>query len=338
MIRIDEDGNIIFDESFKKLAIVLVPVIFVLIIVFSSVYTVETGYVGVLSRFGRFNMDEIQPGLHFKVPFVDSIKKVDVKVKTLNYTSKPQEAELSGKEGVLYGSPITALDMRGLGLTVELTVQYQLKPTQAAEVLSQYGTNYEMKLIHPIVRDVVRDIIAQYPMEDIPLKRNVIAQTISGTIVDNINKIKGNPLLVTAVQLRRINLDPKIADKIRQVQEAKQEAEKMKALEEKAQREQKVRLIKVETEKQERIKRAEAEQRERILKAEAEKKEKILRAEGEKKANELLSKSITPQLLQWRNLDVQEKMAEAIKSNPNVRLFMGMQGNGNLHFWMDGKK
>ena len=82
---------------------------------------------------------------------------------------------------------------------------------------------------------------------------------------------------------------------------------------------------------------AETEKKEKILRAEAEKEEKILKAQGEAEANKLLSKSITPELLKWRELDIQEKMAEAIRQNPHVRLFYGNSSFGNLHFWLEEK-
>ena len=112
----------------------------------------------------------------------------------------------------------------------------------------------------------------------------------------------------------------------------------MKALEEKAQREQKVRLIQAETQKQERIKRAEAEKQEKILRAQAEAEAKLLQAKAVAEANERIARSITPEILRWRELSVQEKFAEAISKNPNVRLFYGMDGKGNLHFWMEEQK
>ena len=99
----------------------------------------------------------------------------------------------------------------------------------------------------------------------------------------------------------------------------------MKYIEEKALREQKVRKIKAETEKLE-----------RIIKAEAEAQAKIKEAEGIAKANELISRSITPNLLRWKELEVQQKIAESISKNPNVKLFLNVPNSSNLHMWIEG--
>ncbi len=329
-------------EKFRRFPPFLILLVLLVLLVSAAFYTIETGYVGVLARFGKYRLEEVMPGLHFKIPLVDQVKEVDVKVRTLNYVGKKgvyriKPGEVVGREGILYGSPISVLDQRGLTVGVELTVQYQLRPQMAAEVLSEYGENYEMKLIHPIVRDAVRDVVAQYPAELLPMKRNEIAERIRHLIVSQVEKIRGNPLQVTAVQLRNIILPTRIAQKIQEVQEAKQEAEKMKALEEKAQREQKVRLIQAETEKKEKILRAEAAKQEKILRAQAEAEARLLRAKAEAEANQLLAKSLTPAVLHWRELAVQERLAEAIESNPNVRLFYGLSSSPNVHLWLPEK-
>ena len=300
-------------NNFKRKIIGIVSIVlifFFIIFCFSLIYTIETGFVGVKVRFGKYSMDEVEPGIHFKIPIIESIKKVDVKVRTFNYVKRKRRGE-----GIIYREPISVLDKRGLRVLVELTIQYQLRPNMAAEVLSQYGNNWEFKLIHPIVRDTVRDIIAKYPAEELPLKRSNIAQEIATSIIDTVSRIKDNPLQITAVQLRNIILPERIARKIEEVQLAKQEAEKMKAYEEKAQREQRVRIIEAETME----------------------KEKILKARGEAEANRLLSNSITQRLIEWKKLQIQEKMADAIKENPNVRLFYGTQP-GNIHLWIDEGK
>src|SRR5262245_22079397 len=57
----------------------LLPVVVVLWLTFSTYYTVPADAVGVVLRFGRFSSIE-EPGLHFKLPFgVDDVQIVAVK-------------------------------------------------------------------------------------------------------------------------------------------------------------------------------------------------------------------------------------------------------------------
>ena len=64
------------NTTFKKL-LIWVPTVFVILAIFSSVYTIDPGEVGVIQRFGKLSTFT-DPGLHFKVPFVDSLTKVNV--------------------------------------------------------------------------------------------------------------------------------------------------------------------------------------------------------------------------------------------------------------------
>ena len=80
---------------------------------------------------------------------------------------------------------------------------------------------------------------------------------------------------------------------------------------------------------------AKKDQEIKLIRAETAKKEKILSAEGIAKSNRLVSSSITSNLIKWKNLDVQQNMAEAFKVNPNVTIFYGMGDSKSLNLWTD---
>ncbi len=141
-------------------------------VVFMSVYTIESGTVGVLSTFGKYDPDEMEPGLHLKIPFIQSVRVFDVRLQTVNYKSVK---DLPDKGGVINKPAIQVLDNKNLPIGVELTVQYTPDRNEAAEILAQFGKNYFEKLINPIVRDVVRDVIGKYQAEKIAADRTVIA-------------------------------------------------------------------------------------------------------------------------------------------------------------------
>jgi len=288
-----------------------------------SFTTVPSGQVGVKITFGKYDDKELPPGLHLKVPVVQKIKKVDVKVHAINYKGTK---DLKDKEGVIYKPAITVLDERGLPIAVELTVQYRLLPDMASETLQEWGENWEEKLVNPVVREVVRDVIGRYPAEAIPTKRPEIATRIEEGIRKEIKKQSKGAVEVVGVQLRNILLPPEIQRKIKEVQVAKQEAEKMKYVEEKAKREQEVKRIQAETEKIQ-----------KVIKAQAEAEARLERAKAEAEANRMISQSITPNILKWRELDVQEKIAESLQKNPNVRLFINTP-TGNFHMWLEGER
>ena len=324
--------------NIKNLNIGIISALTVALIVFAFAFSpfviVESGAVGVKSRLGKYQNEELPPGMHLKIPLIESVKKVDVKVRTIHYKGNK---DLPDKEGVIYKPAINVLDERGLPVKIELTSQYKIIPDQASELLQEWGINWEDKLVNPAIRDVVRDVIGQYPAEQLPIKRQEIGVKIQEGIKKSIWSISKGKVEVVGVQLRDIKLPPRIAQKIEEVQIAKQEAEKMKYVEEKAKKEQEVKKIQAETEKIQKVIRAEAEAEKRIKEAEGLAKAKLLEAQATAKANQMISKSIDKNVLKWRELDVQEKIAESLKSNPNATIFLNTPSS-NMHLWLKEKK
>jgi len=309
---------------------IIVFIALIAFLILNPFVIIESGTVGVKATLGKFHNQELMPGFHLKTPIVDKVIKVDTKVHTINYKG---DKDLPDKQGVIFKPSINVLDERGLPVKIELTAQYRIIPDQASELLQEWGRNWEDKLVNPTIRDVVRDVIGQYPAEKLPVKRQEIAVKIEQGIKENMRKTSKGKVEVIGVQLRDIKLPPRIAQKIEEVQIAKQEAEKMKYVEEKAKKEQEVRKIRAESEKIEKIIRAEGEAERKIKEAEGKAKAKILEAEAQAKANKLLSQSIDQNILKWKNLQVQEKLMEAIKENKNNNIFLNTP-QGNMHYWV----
>lgn len=59
-----------------KIALIFVAII-IFQIVYSSFYTIEPGKVGIILQFGKYNRTT-DPGLHFKLPYIENLNKVDV--------------------------------------------------------------------------------------------------------------------------------------------------------------------------------------------------------------------------------------------------------------------
>ena len=50
----------------------------------STLYVIQETELAVKLRFGRLIETDIQPGLHYKIPFVDKVRKFDARVLTLD--------------------------------------------------------------------------------------------------------------------------------------------------------------------------------------------------------------------------------------------------------------
>ena len=59
-----------------KIALIFIAVI-VFQVIYSSFYTIQPGEVGIVLQFGRYHRTT-DPGLHFKIPYIEELNKVDV--------------------------------------------------------------------------------------------------------------------------------------------------------------------------------------------------------------------------------------------------------------------
>jgi len=318
-----------FIQGGSGFGIVIVAFLVIFGLMFKPWVIVNEGEVGILSTTGKFSPEPLNPGLHFYVPIVQKVILVDTKVHMISYKRNQELGTMPDRYGTIKVYPaINVLDARGLPITVELSVSYRLNPKEAAYVVKTYGLNWEDKIINPIVRDVVRNVIGKYPAEELPTKRNEIAARIENQIREQLLKIDHKPVIFESFQLRDIILPENIKRQIERVQIAKQEAERAKY---------EVLRAKQEAERKAAIAKgiADAKKIEAQGKAEA----MLIESKAQAKANKIISESLTNNLLKLKALEVQNKFNEALKVNRDAKIFL-TPGGAVPNIWMniDDKK
>ena len=66
------------------LKLIFIAVMGAVVLFATSVYTVNEWERGLKFQFGEFSGEEIQPGLNFKLPFVNTITKYDIRIQTMD--------------------------------------------------------------------------------------------------------------------------------------------------------------------------------------------------------------------------------------------------------------
>jgi regulator of protease activity HflC (stomatin/prohibitin superfamily) len=313
------------DFSKKATALYVLVIVAALLIFFKPFVVINSGEVGILKTAGKFDSEPLQPGLHLFIPAIQDVIVVDTRVRIVNYKTHAGEGDFDRRGGVLIKPAIEVLDARGLPVNIELTVQYRLNPMRAPQTVAEWGLNWEEKIINPVVRDVVRNVVGQFKAEDLPVKRNEIAIKIQNQVAKEIDKLNGNPVELVAVQLRSIMLPPKIKDQIERVQIAKQEAERVKY---------EVLRAKQEAEKKAALARGTAEAKK--IEAQGEADRIRIEAEAQAKANKLISDSLSEKLLVLKQIQIQGKFNEALKTNRDAKIFL-TPGGAVPNIWLDTK-
>lgn len=282
---------------FIGIGILLVILYFAGSSVISALYTIQSGTVGVLVTFGKFSEDIKQPGLHFKFPFVQSVKVFDIKMQTVNYLGRESAQE---DDGVINKQQIEVLDSKSLPIGIEMSVQYTPITTKAGFILERYGRNYFEKLINPLVRNIARDVIGKYQAEDIAIKRSEIGNELRAQLSKEFEDL---PFELNNLSLRNINLPPVVLKKIEEVQLAKQEEQRLTMVEQQAKKNQEIKTIEANTRLIEVTTQAKAEADKKRIEADARAYQITAEADATAKANQLIAASITPSLINYRSID-----------------------------------
>jgi regulator of protease activity HflC (stomatin/prohibitin superfamily) len=315
-----------FNFGGGKAGIVYFIIAVIVLLVLAKPFTIiQEGERGILSTNGKYSDQALLPGLHFIIPVIQKVYTVDTKVRIINYASSIEAGSGSTAQGIMVKPAITVLDKRGLPVAIELTVQYRLNAQFAAQTISNWGFSWEDKIINPVVRDIVRNIVGNYDAESLPQMRNSIAAEIDVGIRKSVEGLENSPAELQSVQLREIVLPTKVKEQIEQVQIAKQQVQRAEQ--------------EVQRAEQEALRRA-AEARGVAEKARIEAQgiadAVTIEAEAKAKANHLIAKSLTTQLLQLEQVQVQGKFNEALRENKDAKIFL-TPGGSTPNIWVDMK-
>ena len=310
----------------KTLTTIIAVILVVFIFIIAKPFVIiNSGEIGIKSTAGKYDFTPLQAGLHFFIPWIQSVIIVDTRVRTINFSRTEDMGVVGKNQGIFRNDAISVMDSRGLTVSIELTVQYQLNATTAPQTIAEYGLSWEQKIINPVVRDVVRSVVGRYPAEELPIKRNDIATLISTNIESEIMKFKNQPVSLSSVQLREIVLPQNIKEQIEKVQVARQEAERKRY---------EVEQAKMEAEKAVTLAKGEADVNRTKAKGAAD--AITIEAQAQSKANRAIGSSLTNQLLNLRQIETQAKFNEALRENTNAQIFL-TPGGAVPNIWVDSK-
>lgn len=316
-----------FNMPSNKTIIGIISIIVVLLIFIAAkpFVIINSGEIGIKVTAGEYDNTPLQPGLHFFVPIIQNVIIVDTRVRTINFSRTEDMGVVGKNQGIFRNDAISVMDSRGLTVSIELTVQYQLNWATAPQTIANYGLSWEQKIINPVVRDVVRGVVGRYPAEELPVKRNDIANLISTNIETEIGKFANQPVSLTSVQLREIVLPQNIREQIEKVQVARQEAERKRY---------EVEQAKMEAEKAVTLAKGEADVNR--TKAQGAADAMSIEAKAQSQANRLISESLSSRLLELRHIETQGKFNEALRENRDAQIFL-TPGGAVPNIWVDSK-
>lgn len=205
--------------------ILIVLLIAVVVLGYSSVFTIETGSVGVIQRLGQF-VRIAPPGLNFKLPFgIEHVSKVSQeKVEKEEFGFQSERAQAVQRFARADDPGATSLMLTG-DLNVALVpwiVQYRIK--------EPYNFLFKVKDVRGLLRDLseasMRLVVGDRSINEVISKRSEIANQAEKVLQEELDKAETG-LMVVNVELKRTNVPGPVQPSFNEVNQAVQEKEKL---------------------------------------------------------------------------------------------------------------
>ena len=132
----------------------------VLVLAWNSVQSIGAGERGVVfSQFGGVKEVTLGEGLQFKLPFIETIIPIDVKI---------QKAETN--------STASSRDLQTISAVI--AVNYHVVPAAASQVYQNVGLTYRARIIDPAVQESMKAVAAQFTAEELITRRSEVSNEI----------------------------------------------------------------------------------------------------------------------------------------------------------------
>ena len=152
-----------------------------------SMRVVDSGEKGIRTRFGKIKAEQLDEGLNFKLPFIESIHKFNIRVQ------KKQE------KTALFSADVQET-------TVEYALNYKLYPTRVADVYRMYSSeeNVEQILLEPAILAALKDTMGQYKAEEMIAQREKITAEVLKRLQRDM-KEANEPVIIKDITLKDID-------------------------------------------------------------------------------------------------------------------------------------
>ncbi len=172
---VKEDGN--NSKLIGRILIGIVVVFAALIVIFNSIYTIREQEQAVLITFGQAS-PVTSPGLHFKIPFVQEVKKVNTTIQGFAIGYEPSSNTSIESESLMITSDYNFVNL-------DFFVEYRFSdPVKAV-----YASSEPVQILKNISQSCIRTVISSYPVDEVlTTGKNEIQAAIKAMIIEKLDQ------------------------------------------------------------------------------------------------------------------------------------------------------
>jgi prohibitin 1 len=207
----------VYPIKFKRLGLLSFGLAF-LSLLSASFTIIEPGYVGVPVLFGNVGSQSLPAGFH-PIFFLTDVYKMSIQTKNYTMSSVNNEGNKAGDDAV------ATLSRDQLILKFDVSVWYHLDPSQANNVYSNIGLNYEEVIVRPAIRTALVNAATKFDASDVmSLQRDAYTKMVTDLLLQELN---GKGVVLDKVLIRNVEPPTTVSDAIAAKLKASQEAQQM---------------------------------------------------------------------------------------------------------------
>lgn len=153
---------------FKKIVLVIVGV-FAVLTLSGSFSLVGAGERGVLIQLGAVQDDILSEGFNFKLPFVQSVHKLDVKTQVEQIDASAASKDLQT-------------------VTAKIALNYHLDVQRVNKLWQLVGKEYKTRIIDPAIQEAIKAVTAKYTAEELITKRPQVKEDTKILLAQRLSK------------------------------------------------------------------------------------------------------------------------------------------------------
>lgn len=209
--RPDNGGKMEKDALGKFIAPALV--VLAALLGFSSFFIITPGEVALKTRLGSV-VDSYSEGIHFKIPFIESITKFSIQIQRADIRTQAFSKDLQT-------------------MTSHLVINHRIQKETVISIYRDLGKNYVSNLVDPMAQEMFKAIAAKYSADSIIANRAALVEELNKVVKE---KLQEKMIIVTDISVVDLDFTDQFLKAVEDKQVAEQQAKMSEKLVEKAKR------------------------------------------------------------------------------------------------------
>lgn len=184
----------------------IVGAIILVILLFKPWVQIGAGERGIVLNFGAVQDKVLDEGMHFRIPIMQTVIIMDVKVQKTQTDASSASSDLQD-------------------VTLSVALNYHIIPDRANIVYQTIGVHFKERIIDPAIQEVTKAVSAKYSAEELITKRPAVSEAMKESLTE---KLMASNIAVDAVSIVTFSFSKVFMDAIEAKQTAEQHALKAK--------------------------------------------------------------------------------------------------------------